>query len=673
MYKKDVLLICGGKETEKTLMNQLKEYLSQITNLKSLIIDEGIDIIPDSNLIILSSQIVHDELCDLGYRFDVEKCIIAERTLNYEFIDPLVLLPAGTKVIFVSDADRATKEGIAALKEIGLDHIDYIPYYSDRAQDINGINIAITPGDSNMVPKGIETIYDIGPRIIDFSTIISIMKSLNMSGNIYSSFSNRYLSKIISISKKVVRYSNKIKALNSQLSIVIDSMNDGILVYDIFGNISFANENLKKMFKINFSNLKDKAVKDIFHNSQLISYLMDKKSTEDCIINIEGIEVVFSKFLIFTDTSYIAIFRSLKETLEYNNKIKKYIKKGYFAKYTFEDIIGKSVKINNLKDTANKLAKTDLTILIEGESGTGKELFASAIHNESKRCDGPYLALNLSSLSDELIESELFGYEEGAFTGAKKGGKQGLFEQCDGGTIFLDEIGDISTKVQARLLRVLDSKEVMRVGGSEIINVDVRVIAATNKDLLQLVKENAFREDLYYRLKMGYLRLIPLRERKDDVEELLFSFINRETAEEITIDKEALDVLMSHNWLGNIRELRNTVSYMMAVKEGKRINLSHLPDRSFFNSESDKTLNRKNSLLNETEFQILKIISRYVEKGEIIGRQKIYENLLKGSNKISMYKLRFILKSLEDRGMIVIKRGRGGTVITDHGIDLLMN
>lgn len=671
MDEKKVLLICGGLETEKTLMNQLREYLGQIINLQSLTIDEGIETIPDADLLILSSHIIYEELCDLGFEFESKNYIIAKRTLNYEFIDQIVLLPHGTKTLFVSDANQATKEGIEALKEIGLDHINYIPYYPDKKQKISDIDIAITPGDGDKAPSNIKTIYDIGPRIIDFSTIVNIMYNLDMGEYLDSSFSNKYLKKIISVSKKVAQYNNEINILNSQLSTIIDSINDGILVYDIYGNISVANENFKKMLKINTNIMKNKAVKDIIHNSELLDYLMDKENKEDYIVDIEGIEIALSKFPIFSDTSYIVTFKNLKETLEYNNKLRKeYIRKGYYAKYTFRDIIGKSSKINNLKKIAKKLAKTDLTILIEGESGTGKELFASAIHNESKRRDGPYLAVNFSALPDELIESELFGYEEGAFTGAKKGGKPGLFEQCNGGTIFLDEIGDISPKVQARLLRVLDSKEVMRIGGSEIISINVRVVAATNKDLSKMVQENKFREDLYYRLKMGYLRLIPIRERKKDVEELLYSFIKRETTEDIVLEDDVLDILINHNWLGNVRELRNVVSYMMAVKEGNRVNLSHLPDSNFFKEDLIEDFNSTEKALTKTETYILNIIFDYMKTGESIGREKIFNSMINSPYRISMYRLRIILKDLEDRNIIIMGTGRKGTIITDYGLKL---
>ena len=193
------------------------------------------------------------------------------------------------------------------------------------------------------------------------------------------------------------------------------------------------------------------------------------------------------------------------------------MKRGHTSKYDFSNIIGKSKKITETKEIARKLARSNSTLLLIGESGTGKELFAHAIHKASNKQHGPFVAVNFAALPENLLESELFGYEEGAFTGARKGGHAGLFEQAHKGTIFLDEIGDASMKIQARLLRVLQEKEVLRIGGTKIIPIDVRIIAATNKNLEDLVSAGKFREDLFYRLKVLPIRIPPLRERKEDI------------------------------------------------------------------------------------------------------------------------------------------------------------
>lgn len=234
------------------------------------------------------------------------------------------------------------------------------------------------------------------------------------------------------------------------------------------------------------------------------------------------------------------------------------------AKYTFDDIIGQSEQTLTAIEQAKKAANTPVTVLLRGESGTGKELFAHAIHNESERKYNQFVRVNCAALSEQLLESELFGYEEGAFTGARRGGKKGLFEEASGGTIFLDEIAEISLSIQAKLLRVLQEKEIVRVGGTKTIPVDVRVISATNVNLEKALQNNTFREDLYYRLNVMPIIIPPLRYRGDDIKQLTHHFIhkfNLEYGRHIeSVSDEAMALLMQYSWPGNVRELENIIS-----------------------------------------------------------------------------------------------------------------
>jgi len=244
------------------------------------------------------------------------------------------------------------------------------------------------------------------------------------------------------------------------------------------------------------------------------------------------------------------------------NEAKQIIRK-LEAKYTFDDIIGSDEKLVNAIEKAKIAATTPATVILRGESGTGKELFAHAIHNASNRKHSQFVRVNCAAISESILESELFGYDEGAFTGALKGGKKGLFERADEGTIFLDEIGEIKMSTQAKLLRVLQEKEIVRVGGTKPIAINVRVLAATNLDLERAVKEGTFREDLYYRLNVIPIRIPSLREHKKDIYELTRHFIrkyNQEYGRCVTdISKEALEILMEYDWPGNVRELENFI------------------------------------------------------------------------------------------------------------------
>lgn len=280
--------------------------------------------------------------------------------------------------------------------------------------------------------------------------------------------------------------------------------------------------------------------------------------------------------------------RSLQEVLERNKLLEgklmiyqEELKNIRGAKYSWDTIIGNSIVMQKVKYMASKAAKTDSNVLIVGESGTGKELFAHAIHNDSKRFDGPFVKINCAAIPKDLLESELFGYEEGAFTGAKKHGKVGKFELANGGTIFLDEIGDMPMDMQVKILRVLQEKEIERIGGNRTIPIDTRIIAATNRDLARRIKENEFREDLYYRLNVINIEVPPLRKRKEDVELITLRLMDKLSnslgryVSNITV--EALESLKSYNWPGNIRELENVIERAINMTESESIELQHLP------------------------------------------------------------------------------------------------
>jgi transcriptional regulator of aroF, aroG, tyrA and aromatic amino acid transport len=242
---------------------------------------------------------------------------------------------------------------------------------------------------------------------------------------------------------------------------------------------------------------------------------------------------------------------------------------------TFDLIVYQSNRMKQLVETAKMVAKGNSTILLRGESGTGKEMFAKAIHMESSRSQASFIPINCAALPDSLLESELFGYEEGAFTGATKGGKKGLFEQASGGTLFLDEIGEISPHVQVRLLRVLQEGTIRRVGGAKEIPVDVRIIAATHRNLEDMIKKGQFREDLYYRLNVIPLKIPALRERTDDIpliaQTLIRKIANKLGKSEIYLSKESMDLLMCQPWPGNVRELENTLERIINMIDSAEI------------------------------------------------------------------------------------------------------
>ncbi|SHI53720.1 PAS domain S-box-containing protein [Dethiosulfatibacter aminovorans DSM 17477] len=283
---------------------------------------------------------------------------------------------------------------------------------------------------------------------------------------------------------------------------------------------------------------------------------------------------------IFNDVSEVS---RLTEELSREREIVKYYKKQLDKEHLsqcFDEYICANEKTKEVLFLASKVAKTDTTVLIRGESGVGKEVLARAICNDSNRRNQPFIKVNCASIPENLLESELMGYEEGAFTGAKKGGKMGKFELAQGGTIFLDEIGDMNLAMQAKILRVLQEKELERVGGNKTIKLDVRVIAATHRDLEKMIAEGTFRSDLYYRLNVVPLFLPPLRERKDDIILLARSILKRlnaKSGDDVYLASDTMMIVQNYDWPGNIRELNNALEHANIIRDGNMIKARHLP------------------------------------------------------------------------------------------------
>ena len=309
----------------------------------------------------------------------------------------------------------------------------------------------------------------------------------------------------------------------------------------------------------------------------------------DTILSISYIPIIVSK----TVTGVVISFQDVTKIQRLEAQVRqKLSQRGLHARYTFSDIVHDSTVLDRTIQIAQHYASVASNVLIIGETGTGKELFAQSIHNASSRKEGPFVAINCAALNESLLESELFGYVEGAFTGASKGGKMGLFELAHHGTLFLDEISEIPSSLQGKLLRVLQEREVRRVGGTAVTSVDVRIIAATNRDLLQMVEAGTFRRDLLYRLDVLKLRIPPLRQRKADISTLFLNFIeenNRRFGYQITgITPDALQTLCDYDFLGNVRELENIAERLSVLKLSGIIQKEDVMEMLFSNDEMEK-------------------------------------------------------------------------------------
>ncbi|NRR03187.1 sigma 54-interacting transcriptional regulator [Brevibacillus sp. RS1.1] len=398
----------------------------------------------------------------------------------------------------------------------------------------------------------------------------------------------RDITEIMALAEEVTN----LKDLQSMLQAIIQSSDEAISVVDQYGNGLLINPAYTRLTGFSQEDIIGKpATVDISEGDSMhMQVLKTKKAVrgvpmklgpkrKDVVVNVAPVVVdgeMIGSVGVIHDVSE---FKRLTEELESARRIIRNLE----AKYSFADIIGYSESMQQAIEQAKKAASTPATVLLRGESGTGKELFAHAIHNESERKYNQFIRVNCAAISESLLESELFGYEEGAFTGARRGGKRGLFEEASGGTIFLDEIGELSMSMQVMLLRVLQEREVVRVGGTKPINIDVRVIAATHVNLEAAIGAGRFREDLYYRLHVVPIHIPPLRQRLEDIKPIAMHLLRKANLEYgrnvEELHEETLQMLLSYHWPGNVRELENVLGRaMIHMRINERIIMpEHLP------------------------------------------------------------------------------------------------
>lgn len=680
-----LILITGSVATRICLEKQLQDYLPDEVTMETYSYEEGLPDFIESDVLLLSGESFERRLKKEGRICPKQKIIIGEkRIINIDRIESIVHIPPQTKVLMVNDTEAAAMDAIISLQEIGFDSLTYIPFWNGKELN-EEISVAITVGESHLIPSNIKEAYDIGTRLFSFTTLAELWKQLDLPFHLLDAYIDTYVNKLTCISRSIGDVHRRADSLSQKLLALINSIDDGLLVYNRETEaVSVCNENLRKLFHLRETSVNGRKLADIIRDEKLLFFFKHETETEERMVRINGQDILLSRF--FTeDDNTVCIFKTSEKIQKESHKIRRdLVQKGFYAKYNLDDILGSSATICEAKRKVSRLAKTDLAILIEGESGTGKELFASAIHNASQRREYPYIAVNFSALQDSLMESELFGYEEGAFTGAKRGGRMGLFEMADGGTIFLDEIGDISLKMQTSLLRVLQEKEVMRIGGKEIKRVDVRVIAATNQNLEEKVRNGSFREDLYYRLKIGYLHLPPLRNRTQDIPQLASFFLRKEGNKEDLLTEEILIKMQEYSWPGNVRELKNTLSYMYALRDENGLRMEDLlkeKDPVFMNQSyhagglesvesKEEPVFWKSPV--ETEemirFQIAYIVRDYNESGHILGREALLKTLQENqAGQMTMYALRKRLSYMEAEGLLQIGRGKAGIRLTKKG------
>ncbi len=446
-----------------------------------------------------------------------------------------------------------------------------------------------------------------------------IIGSLDLTGyseNVHSHTLGMVVAAVDAIEKILVikEYNAKLTLAKNHFETIIESLAAGLLTSDMDGRIIISNKNALDMFGMSKSEILSKPIYQLFEGwEKVVDTLRAREAfhEEDVYVNTNNNKLQFSlsAYPIYGEGGELQeitfVFKEIKRIRNLANRIM-----GSKAIYTFDKIIGSDERFLEVVEYAKKVSDSKSTILITGESGTGKEVFAQAIHNHGNRKEEPFVAINCGAIPRNLIESELFGYEEGAFTGAKRGGAPGKFEIADGGTIMLDEIGEMPIDMQTKLLRVIEEGVISRIGGTKQIPINVRIIAASNKNLIQEVEKGNFRLDLYYRLNVLPIHLPALRERRGDIPAIASHFMKsiskRLNKKEVALNDEIMQRLVQYDWPGNIRELENVIERM--------INMQSLPAEFMVNRCSDAVFKKGAEECINLELMEMKLINKALMK-----------------------------------------------------------
>lgn len=627
--------------------------------------NEG-DLVNDDVVLVMSKERAVEAK---KYISNSENIIVIHRTIKEKDAYRIFSLPKNTKVLVVNDSKETTLETVSLLYQIGVNHLNLIPY--EEGEDYTDIKVAITPDVSDKVPIYIKKIINIGNRCIDISTFIEIMNKLVLDNKEIRRRLVKYCDTIITLDNGVKNQYKELFVKNEELDMVVNLSNEGILLVNKENQILLCNKSLREIFGLsedvngkNIDDIFDSNLTEVFLKENLVDELKEFNN-KFIIINKHKIDYMGENTGYYLNIQEVTYIKQLEQNLS-----KKLRDKGFIARYSFDSIITDSECMKECIRLTKKIAGSDLTVFIAGESGTGKELLAQSIHNFSKRSKQPFVAINCAAVTESLLESELFGYDGGAFTGALKEGKAGLFELANNGTIFLDEIGDMPITLQTRLLRVLQERQVMRIGSQRVININIRVITATNKNLMDMVEKGLFREDLYYRINVLPINIPPLRKRREDIIPLIQYFIG--SSKKLKFMDDVKTLLLNYKWPGNIRELQNVASYIELMNDDK-VTIDKLP---YYLLHQQKSFDNELRVIKEKFginkcMGIINLIYQYNKSNICIGRKNIEKEMIDRKINTSESEIRRILLCLKNLGIVSCNIGRKGTEVTMYGKELV--
>ena len=673
--KKRITIIAIGEKMAEGYKKDISNFFEDTIEVEASSIDKiEHDKKIETDLILISAN----SIFRLVKPYALVDCeiITINKTLSKKGFEKIKDLPEGTNALLVNIGPYTAAETILLLYNIARKDIELYPYYPG-IKEYPKLDLAITPGEKEIVPKNVKNIIDIGNRVTDVSTILSIITNLKLDKEKYKKKIFEYYNETVPSNYAISNIVTENLKLENQIDILFENLNEGIITYDQNGVIIDNNSSVGRLINADTHDLTGKKIMDMFPiktGELLLSHSIERvlRINDNDII----VTIVPAKNVGLNNGGIIILKKFSDVERKMHEHRKTVIGKGHKTKYTLNDIIGSSPEIKKCKQTAIRMAKSESAVLITGESGTGKELFAHVIHDNSNRKYNQFVAVNCSSFPENLLESELFGYEDGAFTGSKKGGKPGLFEIAHGGSLFLDEIGEMPMHLQNRLLRVLQEHEVMRIGGDNVIHVDVRIITATNTNIEDKIKQGSFRKDLYYRLNVLPLHIPPLRERKGDVLEIL-DYYKKKFKGKFVLSDEVKDLFENYIWEGNVRQLKNYIEYF-ANLDKLVIKIEDIPGTIVKNviaamNNNEVILDNEQTGSSDEDIYslILKILYEFHKQKKKIGRKQMSIELEKYNEYKSEQEVRKYFIFLEQNNYVSIGSGRGGTQITKDGIEKL--
>ncbi|RNB81999.1 AAA family ATPase [Brevibacillus fluminis] len=661
-----IVVIAKGLDTLEFLLKELRAYFEPYCRVVGYASHATIPDLSNVSHIFLTTKL--PELYTAARKVGAPEAAITVLNRFFELrkMKALMQIPPGTTVPVMNNTPVSAQEVIQNLLEANVDHLHYIPFYPGSTFDVLQFKYVIIMGNSDVpLPSDVEVI-DLGFRKINIHDLIDVGRKVGVPIEREREYLSAFIVEMSELAKMLGTSYAEVQKLNSQLQSTFQAVKDPVIACNEQGVITFINDVAVELFCPHESAIVGRPY-TLLKEHGLLEPFFEQVDQEDMLVTIEQKQFILSGQIIRRKYEPLGFVCTLKDVTEIQRLRTQLALRGHTATYSFSDIKGESQPLKEAIELSKKMAKNNQTILLTGENGTGKELFAHAIHQHSLRKNGPFVAINCASLPENLLESELFGYEDGAFTGARKGGKPGLFEQAEGGTIFLDEVGDISPAIQVKLLRVLQEKQVIRVGGTGVLAVDCRVVAATNRNLEEAVERGEFREDLFYRLAVLPIHIPALRERVTDIPLLIENHLMQQGIRK-TWSKEVLELFFRHDWRGNIRELKNVVDYAVTVSEQPIIGSSDLPKRL-----TDRLAHKQKATVVETmeEERDLDILYCLYQANKPLGRYQLARLPALRSIGWTESAIRHKLKQLELVGLVRSGTTRQGTTITRAGIETL--